>query len=370
MIGHSPRLLIVAAALLGAALAQHADGSSPGLRLALPEVVLAASDGEPAVADYGLGDGGVATSRGALRFDARDGCVTPGGVRVVCRAVGVKLTFPSGKELLLAADGALHLRTGEVAGPLRAGAELMLADGARVRVSLAQGRRSRLRDVWVVHGQRALQPWRRGAAARHVDRVRPWSGARLACCGDGVDLYRPMGLGAVLVLERVLVAASREARTPSERLVVLTELLQAPLKRMPRQHRESQQSVRRAVAAVEAVVEHGDAIFRDGAALRRAHRDRLRWLLGFGFELELELEGPLAPRLQLFAGSAPLPMVEWTLGRAGAAYLTNPNPDQRGKRWHGNGTRMPRGASGLYARDHLEERPRALELLRRLARRD
>lgn len=367
MTGSSPRALFVLTVLLRAAFGQQQDEPLAELRPALPEVVLSGASGEPGVADYGLGDGGVERARRALRFDAEDGCVTPGGVRVACRSVGVRLTFPSGRQLLVAPDGALHLRTGEVAGPFRAGVELQLADGARVRVALAQGRRSRLRDVWVVHGRRALHPWRRGAAAKHVDRARPWSGVRLACCGDGGELYRPLGLGAMLVLERVLVPAARAARTPTERLVVLTDALQASLERMPRQHRETQQNVRRAVAAVEAVAERGAVIFRDGAALHRAQRDRPRWLLGGGFELELELDGPLAPRLQLFAGRSPLPMVEWTLNAAGAAYLTNPNPDQLGKRWHGNGTRMPRVAPSLQVREHLEERPRALGLLRRLA---
>jgi hypothetical protein len=365
--GPSLRVLIATTASLQLALAQQQDEPLAALRLALPEVVLADCDDSIDVADFGLGGGGVAAPPRALRFDAKDGCVTPGGVRVACRSAGVKLTFPSGRELLVAPDGALHLRSGEVAGPFGAGVELLLADGARVRIALAQGRRNRLRDVWVVHGARALQPWRRGAESRRTDRVRAWSGVRLACCGDGGDLYRPLGLGALLVLERVLVEAARREQTPTERLVVWTGPLERSLEHMPRQHRETQQHVRRAVAAVEAVAEQGAAIFRDGAALRRASRERLRWLLGVGFELELELDGPLAPRLQLFAGRSPLPMVEWTLGAAGAAYLTNPNPDQLGKRWHGNGTRMPRVAPELQVREHLEERPRALELLRRLA---
>ena len=369
MNGYFQRVLIATTASLPLplALAQQQDEPLAALRLALPEVVLADCDDALDVADFGLGDGGVASSPRALRFDANDGCFTPGGVHVACRSAGVKLTFPSGRELLVGPDGALHLRSGEVAGPFGAGVELLLADGAKVRISLAQGRRNRLRDVWVVHGARALQPWRRGAEARHTDRVRAWSGVRLACCGDGGDLYRPLGLGALLVLERVLVEAARREQTPTERLVVWTGPLERSLEHMPRQHRETQQHVRRAVAAVEAVAEQGAAIFRDGAALRRASRERLRWLLGVGFELELELDGPLAPRLQLFAGRSPLPMVEWTLGAAGAAYLTNPTPDQLGKRWHGNGTRMPRVATDLQVREHLEERPRALELLRRLA---
>lgn len=370
MIGTSKalRLALLGASSAGFALSQAApQGVLPKL---LPEIVLSdAREGLP-IGDIGLGDGGVVRRRGALRFDERDGCVTPGGVRVACRGVGVKLTFPSGRELLVGPDGALHLRSGEVAAGYRAGVELLLADGCRVQVSLAQSRKNRVRDVRVVQGERALQPWRRGTAAAARGRAPRWSGVRLACCGDGGWLYRPIALGPLVVLERTLVPVAQRDATPERRLVVLTDPLRESLARMPRQHRETQANVRRAVAAVTAVSERSAQIFPAGAALHRAERDRLRWSLAAGFELQLELDGPLAPRLQLFPGRAPLPMVEWTLGAAGAAYLTNPNEDQLGKRWHGNGTRMPRVLSDLQVRDHLEERPRALEQLRRLARRD
>lgn len=359
--------LFVAAALLSVAAAQQERTPLRPLEKQLPEVVLSGAVGSLPVADYGLGNGGVQRRLERLRFHDTDGCVTPGGVRVVCRAVGVKLTFPSGRELLVAPDGAVHLRSGEAAGPFRSGIELLLADESRVRVSLAQSRKNRVRDVWVVHGPRALQPWQRGSSAKKSGRPKQWAGVRMACCGDGGDLYRPLAIGAMVVLDRVLVAKDRLDETPSERLVVLTDPLRKSLARMPRQHRETQRNVRRAVAAVTAVADRGDVIFPAGAALRRAEHDRLRWLLEGGFELELDLQGPLAPRLELFAGRSPLPMVEWTLGAAGAAYLTNPNEDQLGKRWHGNGTRMPRVVPELQVRDHLQERQRALEILRRLA---
>ena len=58
-------------------------------------------------------------------------------------------------------------------------------------------------------------------------------------------------------------------------------------------------------------------------------------------------------------------MIEWTLGPASAAYMSNPRDDQPGKRWHGNGTRVPAAVTGLQARDHLQERAYALEVMRR-----
>jgi len=334
----------------------------------LPEIVLSDASKAIAIREFGLGDGGVKKRTGALRFDREGECVTPGGVRVACRSVGVKLTFPSGRELLLAPDGGLHLRSGEAAGAFKAGLELLLGDGCQVRISLAQSRADRVRDVWVCDGKRVLQPWRRGKAAKANGRQKRWAGLRLACCGDGGELYRPMAIGPLLILERTLVPKTRLDDTPRERLVLLTDPLRKSLARMPRQHRETDKPVRRAVAAVAAVADRGDQIFPGGAALRRAEHDRLRWLLGGGFELQLDLDRSPQPTLQLFAGRSPMPMVEWIMSTTAAAYMTNPRTDQIGKRWHGNGTRLAPVVPELQVRDHLSELPHAMKVLRRFKR--
>lgn len=360
-------VLVTACALV----AQTSDEGRTPLRPLpknLPEVVLSDADKAIAIREFGLGDGGVARQKGVLHFDKNGACVTPGGVRVACRSVGVKLTFPSGREMLLAPDGGLHLRSGEAAGPFKAGLELLLGDGSLVRIALAQSRKVRVRDVWVLDGKRVLQPWRRGKPATANARKKHWAGIRLACCGDGGDLYRPMALGPLLILERVLVAKERLDKTPRERLVLLTDPLRKSLARMPRQHRETDLPVRQAVAAVASVADRGDAIFPAGAALRRAEHDRLRWLLGGGFELQLDLDRAPQPTLQLFAGRSPVPMVEWIMSTTAAAYMTNPRTDQIGKRWHGNGTRLQTVVPELQVRDHLAELPRAMKVLRRLKR--
>ncbi len=332
-----------------------------------PEVVLAASADPVPLAEFGLGDGGLADERGDLRW-SDDGCTTPGGVRIECRSVGVKLTFPSGRELLVAPDGHLHLRAGEFAGPFASGVELRLADGAMVRIALAPGSRERLREVTVITEDRALQPWRRGKPAVEVVSRTGWGGVRLCCCGDGGDVFRAIALGPLVVLDRVLVAGSREAMVPSQRLVVLTAPLRRSLSTMQRQHREADADVRRAVTAIAAVADRADGIFPAGAGLQRSDADRLRWLLRGGFELQLDLDGPSAPRLSLFAGNAVRPMVEWTLNADAAAFLSNPDPEAPDARWHGDGTRLPRTAVELQARNELQERVLALRILDRLRR--
>ncbi|WP_296413633.1 DNA polymerase IV [Zoogloea sp.] len=58
------------------------------------------------------------------------------------------------------------------------------------------------------------------------------------------------------------------------------------------------------------IKDRGDQIFPSGASLPRAEQDKLRWLLRGGFELQLDLDGAMAPRLQLFAGETVAPMIE------------------------------------------------------------
>jgi hypothetical protein len=331
-----------------------------------PEVVLADGTGASLVAQFGLGDGGFGTgARDALRF-TEHGVVTSGGVHVDVLEVGVRLTFPSGRELLLAADGWLHLRGGEKGGPFPGGCALHLADGAIVRIGLVPTSDAPVRDVTVVEGRTVLQPWRRGEAATAMPRSSGWNGVRLVCCGDGGELFRAIALGPLVVLDRVLVPEARVDLVPEQRLVVLTDPLLRSLALMPRQHRETEASVRHAVAAVGAVAEHGSTIFPVGASLQRVERDRLRWQLGSGFELQLDLDGDMAPRLQLFAGTVPLPMIEWTLRAEAAAFLTNPREDQATKRWHGNGTRLVSTVPELQAREELFERALALRIIGRL----
>jgi hypothetical protein len=359
---------LLATLLTTSALLPQQPAPAPAVPILHPEVVLTDAVDPVPLASFGLGSGGIDGTNppGSLRW-SKEGCTTPGGVRVQCLAVGVKLSFPSGRELLLADDGTLHLRSGEKAGPFAFGAELRLGDGTAVRVVLARGQSDRLRDVVVAAGERVLQPWRRGSPDREIARDTSWGGVRLCCCGDGGEVYRAIALGPLVVLDRVLVAKERLEATPAERLVLLTAPMLGSMDQMTRQHNTPDADLRHAVRAVAATVARGDQIFPAGAALQRAEPDELRWVLRGGFELQLELTGERAPRLAMFAGRSKQPLVEWTLQGMPAAYLPNPHSDQPGApRWHGNGTRMAAVAADLQARVELFEEGYAMRVVQRL----
>lgn len=335
----------------------------------LPGIVLADDVDPVPLAAFGLGMGGLDTRRpGPLRV-AAGRCTTPGGIVVQCLGVGVKLTFPSGRELLLAPDGVLHLRDGAVGGPFRTGVELRLGDATRLRIKLSQAQRRQVREVVVVHGERQLRLWRRGRPVRESVRSNFWGGPRVCCCGDGGELYRAIAIGPLIALDRVLVPVTREQDAPTERLVVLTEPLTRALGELPRVHRSRDPDLQPAVAAVAATSRRATTIFPAGAGLRRADHKNLRWLLRGGYELELALHGPRAPRLALFAGRAMRPMVEWTLGMGGAAFLTNPRREPGASRWRGNGVTLAPIAPELQERRTLRERQLALAIIRRVRQR-
>jgi len=272
-----------------------------------------------------LGDGGVraiqvpvaeATSRGgaraveaSLRSDIGT-CTTPGGVVVQCRREGVKVAFASGRELLYAPDGHMHLRDGSVAGPFLNGVELRLADGSSVAIDRSGSRRSPIECVEVRHGENATCVYRRGnptrEAARGVFRL-----PIVFCLGDGGSLYRAIALGPLVTMERALVPQEQRELMPERRLCVLAGPLadsmeQLCASRAQQRHPETVQELRLILSELASV-------FRSDAPMPpRTGSDPLQFLLHAGYDLRFVQQKGLV-RMQL-ARNQREPFVEWRLG--------------------------------------------------------
>jgi hypothetical protein len=272
-----------------------------------------------------LGDGGVraieapvaeATSRGgaraveaSLRSDIGT-CTTPGGVVVQCRREGVKVAFASGRELLYAPDGHMHLRDGSVAGPFLNGVELRLADGSSVAIDRSGSRRSPIECVEVRHGEDATCVYRRGnptrEAARGVFRL-----PIVFCLGDGGSLYRAIALGPLVTMERALVPQEQRELMPERRLCVLAGPLadsmeQLCASRAQQRHPETVQELRLILSELASV-------FRSDAPMPpRTGSDPLQFLLHAGYDLRFVQQKGLV-RMQL-ARNQQEPFVEWRLG--------------------------------------------------------
>lgn len=319
-------------------------------------VLVADADPVPLVA-LGLGPGGVeCPPAGAVLEPTDDGCWTPGRVRVQCATAGVKLTFATGRELLFAPDGLLHLREGPFAGPFGDGVELHLGDGARVAIIRGEAQRQPLSSVTVQHGERALRLWHRGSVDIRSVRPRSFDGPRLWCCGDGGALYRGIGLGPVLVLQRELACAAAATELPAVRVAVLTDPLLQTLMALQRAHRQPDPKQRPGMEPVAAVARRSAQVFDAKASPPRVGHRELRWALGSGYELTLVPDGEAPLRLGLHIGDEARPFVEWSLGPAAAVWLLQPDGGiGSGSRRFGNGLPVPLVAREWQARIERNE---------------
>ncbi|MGE3171380.1 MAG: hypothetical protein AB7O97_02065 [Planctomycetota bacterium] len=336
-----------------AAIAPAADA---GLRLAAPE--------RTAPADWALGDGGVRAPAGGAgdRLPGHEGeCTTPGGVRVECRREGVRLRFDSGREVLFAPDGYLHLRDGAVAGPFPGGAELRLLDGAAVRITRNGSRRTPIARVEVVTASGdGVRLWQRRQAVR-TPADGGWFGDRLYCLGDGDSLYRALALGPVLTLQRVL-GPRADRRLPAARLVLMTGPLLESLQLLVDSRTLNVDPA--GVAEAQLLLDERDRVWAtDTPPPPRTSTDPLRFLLRAGYDLEFAIAGGDV-RMTL-ARHGQKPFVEWQLGYGAAVRCVEGKGQPTGP-----DVTLPPGASLLQPRLEHDELVRALQVFDRLRRGD
>lgn len=333
------------------------------------ELVFVADAAPFRLAAYGLGDGGVRSAEPSAQLRTAPGeALTPGAVAVLVLDEGVRLTFPSGRELLFAPDGFLHLRTGECSGPFAAGVELFLGDGSVLRILRSGSRRDPIAEVTVIVGDERRLLWRRGRAVDEVARAGVSSGARLLCCGDGGELFVATSVTPLLVLARVLCPHGRERQVPEVRVAVLTTPLLQSLQALARENVHPVGGQREALRLAAQVTAAGGRIFANDGVPRRVERKEPRYGLPGGFELGLAIAVDEAPRLQLFTGRDADPFVEWTLGFGSEARLLGapaadaPIAVARGR------VRVHEAVPALAPRRELREQDAAFRLLRGLAR--
>ncbi len=269
---------------------------------------------------YGLGDGGVRTDGDGVAMRTVAGeCRTPGGVHVECQREGTRLTFPSGRELLLAPDGFVHLRDGAVAGPFEGGIELQLLDGACVRFALGESRRAPIAEVVVTAGGEARRLWRR------TDRIDEpaggaWLGDRVFCLGDGGALYRALALGPVVTLQRVL-APRAAANAPEARLALQVDGMVHSLRQLIDARERTANPD--ALAECQLVLDNAAVVFpTDTTAPPRISTSPLQFLLRAGYDLRFEVVG--GDIRMLMARHEQRPFAEWQLGYGASVRCVEP----------------------------------------------
>jgi hypothetical protein len=252
---------------------------------------------------------------------------------VQCRPQGVKLTFASGRELLFAADGALHLRSGERCAPFTMPVALQLGDGSAVHIRRGGSRRAPIEGVTVTDGERALGLWRNGEPAAAECRPPEGLAVRLVCAGGGDVLYRVETLGPLVAFERVLGPEVERTRQPLRRVAILTTPLLRSLPVLLRRYAKPEPAVADAVKACATFAAIGRHALDPDVPMQPVGPGRSRWVLPGGFELSLDPGGRGPIRLALHAADSPAPFVEWSVGYTSTVYLLNPKAAE-GARWY------------------------------------
>lgn len=300
--------------------------------------------------DLGLGHGGVRPAGGAatpLRALPSSG-TTPGGVEVRALPQGVRIAFPSGRQLLFAPDGFLHLRGGEHAGPFPGGVELHLADGCSVRIVRTGSRRNPLQEVLIAAAPGgaarggSVRIWQRDRPALEWDPPRSdWPGTTLLCAGDGDAVYRVVAAGPMLILERVAVPAADARTLPERRVVLRTDQLLTSLRELPASIGQVDGALAAALQRAEALARGTRPVFpAEATAPRRVERQPARFALGAGCELTLSAEHSGPVRMGLHRGQESDPFVEWSLGYVCQLNLLHPERADggSGRYWRGGVT--------------------------------
>lgn len=282
----------------------------------------------------GLGGGGVDTRRTPAMASERGVWRSPGGVLVRARREGVKLDFPSGAELLVSPSARVHLRDGAHTLPCLGGLELWLADGARIRAWRAPTGRGPLQRVDVADTATA-KPARTIFKAGHRVREASWrrqSGRTvLLVVGRGDVLYSALPLGPLIVLERVLCPRAKHLEYPRRRLVVVGDVLQASLERLPAHVPRRMIQMPQAREAALTLAALAPRLFREGILPRPAGAvGALVFPLGGDFRLVVQ-DDPQGPvTLGLMRGTSDVPAVEWVLGARTTLHLVRPHGGRHG----------------------------------------
>lgn len=332
-----------------------------------PEMVLVNPGTTPGISAFGLGDGGIDAARLDKLQVAAGECITPGGVRVRVQEQGVMIEFPNRGQLLFTPSGHLHRRLGGEAGPFGGGVALHFADGAELRIDRSGSRRKPLQEVVIIADGRRERLWDRQRPVSEPVRESGWNGVELLCGGDGDAVFRGIGLGPLLVLQRVLAPAV--CRLPEVRLVLCTETLQQSLHDLAQRFDHVEPEVQSAVTRVGMMAQQCRRIFGAKAPPVRVDMRRLRYALAMGYDLSVTLGEGAEVRLGLHAGDARDPLVEWTLGYGCELHLIHPRLHEGGVgRYYRSGVRLPRTLEGYAARSELLELPAARTALERLQR--
>lgn len=290
-------------------------------------------DGRLQLSQLALGTGGVRAQKVPVRaiqpISKPGRAETVGGVRVSARQEGVKLTFVSGRELLITPSARIHLRSGEQTLPFFGGVRLCLADGSVVTIKRGSNSRRPLASVVVEHLGRVRRIWTGSRRVVHSSYSRAFRGSTLLVLGDGGSLYRASVAGPVMALSRVLCPADQAHRLPARRLVIVGDVLARSLQLLPRhaprksvQFPQVAEAARRFAALAP--------LFAKPVARLPGAVGQLWFSLADRYRLKLSTSDSGVMTIGLYRGSGDIPGVEWIVASRTTIHFVRPDGGARG----------------------------------------
>jgi hypothetical protein len=249
---------------------------------------------------------------------------TVGGVRVNAQKEGVKLTFVSGRELLITPSACIHLRSGEHTLPFFGGVRLCLADGSVVMVKRGSNPNQPLASVVVESREKTRRIWSGSRRVVHGSHSRAFQGSTLLALGDGGSLYRANAAGPVIALSRVLCPADQAKRLPVRRLVIAGDVLARSLQLLPKHApRKSVQFPQVAEAAQRfaalAPLFHQDVMRVPGSV------GELWFALADQYRLKVSASERAILTIGLYRGTSLTPGVEWIVASRTTIHFVRPD---------------------------------------------
>ena len=283
-------------------------------------------DGKVEAKAFGVGDGGIGTPV-VPREKLLDGqALTRGGVLVRAQAEGVKVDFPSGGEVLIARDGAVHLRDGSKTLPAFWGLTLRLTDGERIVVIPASGGREPLDLVAVGNGEQETVLWRNKAHVREAAFTARDRGVVLWAGGDGSALYEVERRGPLVKLRRVLCAVDKQKTLPREKLVVLADVLAESMLGLPDVVPQKTVDFPQGYENANALALLARGLFPPRPIVRPPGAvGEIVFELEGGYRLQVGSWHEKLMRLTLQAPPDLTPVAEWTIGSRTLLHLCKPD---------------------------------------------
>jgi hypothetical protein len=195
-----------------------------------------------------------------------------------------------------------------------------------------------------VHGENGVTLFQGGGQVhRATPAPRTFRGLVAFVGGDGDAVFTATQLGPVIVLERILVAATASERSPPARAVVLGAPLAASLRQLPRNAPKRSVEYPQIHEVALRLAEAADSFFAPGLTLRppAAIGDLLIPLVGDWY-LDLDVHAHGMVTLGLTKSGAPAPAVEWLVGTRTELRFVRPDAGTgKGPRYYLRGIVVP-----------------------------